>query len=96
MAPEAHCPDCGQTKYNRVRKFPCPKCFGKLKGYVVRGTAKDCAGSNCSHGVKTSDPGKDCDQCLGTGKKLSRCVHPDCVNGQMEYACKEDEFHGHR
>lgn len=91
MAPEL-CPDCGQSKYMRIRRGPCNHCEGKHQGYYVRPTAKNCNGSNCDGGRKKSDGKKCCIDCLGTGRKLTRCEAPFCVNGFVEYSCK-DEFH---
>lgn len=92
MPPAAKCPDCGQTKYNKVRKTPCPKCRNAYKGYVLKATAKECTGSNCKNGAKKNDPAKDCNDCQGTGKKLTRCEHAPCKSGNVEYTCLDD-FH---
>ncbi|KAF2241339.1 hypothetical protein BU26DRAFT_176501 [Trematosphaeria pertusa] len=90
--PAELCSDCGQTKYNKIRKTSCDKCRGTYRGYYISSTAKTCSGSNCNGGAKKSDPNKDCDECKGTGKKLTRCEQPGCINGNIEYSCLDD-FH---
>ncbi len=91
--PAEVCADCGQGKYDKMRTSPCRKCRGTYGGYYIRDTAKDCSGSNCHGGAKKSDPSKDCNDCQGTGKKLTRCDEPGCHNGRVdEYECKDD-FH---
>jgi hypothetical protein len=90
MAPDKKCADCGQTKFKKVRTTPCPKCHKRYKGYVRKSTAKECTGSDCKGGAKKSDPNKDCNDCQGTGKKLTRCDHPHCKNGNVEYSCRDD------
>ena len=93
LMPPPICPDCGFGKYNKYgRKIACFKCKGSYKGFISHPTAKNCPSCSGS-GYKASNTAKDCSDCQGTGKKLVQCDQSGCVNGYVEYMCKDD-FHG--
>ncbi|KAK1995709.1 hypothetical protein LX36DRAFT_659321 [Colletotrichum falcatum] len=79
-----------QRTYSPIKKTPCCKCNGRYSGRILTPTVKECTNSNSNGGDKKSDPAKACTECLGTGRKVTPCGRPGCINGNMKSRCKGD------